>query len=177
MTKKHILYLTLATNIMSCNAMADHDISKPKIYQGKVETAIVWVEPVTMSPMPTMKHDKAFTIHNEIDQHAIKGDKMGFGAGGWLPDCQIACVITKDKSKWQNVFSMMSMVANDGPHYGRNIRLDGPGKYHETCKIDPPDWRGFYRHTDKETGVGEFFKPYTVSGSFIYTGTGKAGGY
>jgi len=22
------------------------------------------------------------------------------------------------------------MVASDGPHYGANVRMDGPGKYH-----------------------------------------------
>ena len=166
-------------------SIADHPISLPKVYQKKVESALIWVEPVKMSPEPTMSADHNFDIHNELDQHSIKGDKMGFGVGGWIPDCQVACVIEKtgpksklkNKKPWRNVFSMMSMVANDGPHYGRNIKLDGPGIYHETCKIDPPDWRGFYRHIDKETGVGSFFKPYTIEGTFIWTGSGKAGGY
>jgi len=158
-------------------AYADHPISTPKIYQGKVETALIWVEPVKMEPMPTMDMSVKPDIHNEIDQHAIKGDKMGFGAGGWVPDCNIACTISKQKSDWKIVFSMMSMIANDGPHYGRNIKLDGPGKYDETCQIDPPDWNSFYRHVDKNTGVGPFFKPYTISGSFKFIGSGKAGGY
>ena len=163
-------------------AMADHPISKPRTYQNKVESALIWVEPVKMSPMPTMLNGK-YDIHNELDQHAITGDKMGFGVGGWIPDCQVACVIEKvnkkntTSQKWINVFSMMSMVANDGPHYGRNIKLDGPGIYHETCKIDPPDWRGFYRHIDHETGVGSFFYPYTIQGTFTWVGSGKAGGY
>ena len=176
----------LAT-FLSGTAWADHPISEPKVYQNKIESALIWVEPVTMSPEPTMDHKK-FDIHNELDQHAIKGDKMGFGVGGWIPDCQVACVIEKigpkskdakknDKRPWTDVFSMMSMVANDGPHYGRNIKLDGPGIYHEMCRIDPPDWRGFYRHTDKETGVGNFFKPYTIQGTFTWVGSGKAGGY
>ena len=168
----------LASSMLTAvQAMADHPISGPSIYQKKIETALVWVEPVTMSPNPTTPVGSHYDIHNEVDQHAIKGDKMGFGAGGWLPDCEVACVIWKDKSSWKTVFSMMSMVANDGPHYGRNIKLDGPGLYYETCQIDPPDWRGFYRHTDKETGVGPFFDPYQIKGSFKFMGSGKAGGY
>lgn len=172
--------LTLACGVtlfLSVSAWADHPISKPQVYQNKVETALIWVEPVTMEPMAT--HDKSiqFDIHNEIDQHAINGDKMGFGAGGWIPNCEVACTISKEKSNWRIVFSLMSMVANDGPHYGRNVKLDGPGIYNEICEIDPPDWRGFFRHTDKETGVGPFFKPYTISGHFTFLGSGKAGGY
>ena len=158
-------------------SFGDHPISPPTIYQNKVETALIWVDPVAMQPRPTMKKNAAFDIHNEIDQHAIKGDKMGFGPGGWLPDCEIACTISKSNSQWRIVFSMMSMVANDGPHYGRNVKLDGPGQYTEMCRIDPPDWRAFYRHTDKETGVGPFFHPYTIKGTFVFMGTGKAGGY
>jgi len=156
---------------------ADHEIMSPKIYQNKVETAMVWVEPVKMEPTPTQNNATRPDIHNEIDQHEIKGSKMGFGAGGWLSDCNVACTISKEHSKWRIVFSMMSMVANDGPHYGRNVKLDGPGIYDEMCHIDPPDWNGFFRHVDKETGVGRFFKPYTIKGHFTFMGSGKAGGY
>ena len=161
---------------VSAPAFADHDIVKPTIFQHKVQTDLVWIEPVTMEPQVTTNGKKP-DIHNEVDQHAIKGDKMGFGAGGWIPNCEVACTISKRHSNWRIVFSMMSMVANDGPHYGRNVALDGPGVYDEMCEIDPPDWRGFFRHTDKESGVGPFFKPYTIKGSFTFLGSGKAGGY
>lgn len=157
-------------------AYADHPISPPKVYQNKIETALIWVEPVTMAPMPTMEDEK-FDIHNEVDMHEIKGSNMGFGAGGWIPNANIACTISKRDSDWRIVFTMMPMVANDGPHYGRNIKLDGPGTYDEMCHIDPPDWNGFFRHTDKETGTGPYFKPYTIKGSFKWIGGGKAGGY
>ena len=176
--KKRLLFtLTFAGLLASRLAFADHPISQPAVYQNKVEAALIWVEPVTMEPMPTMKKGQHYAIHNELDQHAVKGDKMGFGVGGWIPDCEVACTISKQKSDWRIVFSMMSMVANDGPHYGRNIALDGPGIYDETCAIDPPDWRGFFRHTDKDTGVAPFFEPYSISGHFTFLGSGKAGGY
>ena len=129
-----------------------------------------------MAPMPTMNKEK-WDIHNEVDMHEIRGSSMGFGAGGWIPGANIACTISKKNSDWRIVFSMMPMVANDGPHYGRNVKLDGPGVYEEMCHIDPPDWTGFFRHTDKETGTAPYFKPYSISGSFKWLGSGKAGGY
>lgn len=170
--------LLISSIIIASNPLfaGDHPITKPKVFQKKVATALIWIEPVDMEPMPTMGHGKP-DIHNELDQHEISGSKMGFGAGGWIPNCNIACTIKKKDSKWSTVFSMMAMVANDGPHYGRNIKLDGPGIYEETCQIDPPDWNSFFRHTDKETGVGKFFEPYTISGKFTWLGAGKAGGY
>ena len=71
----------------------------------------------------------------------------------------------------------MPMVASDGPHYGENIQLDGPGKYRVRYHIVPPPFNGFYRHTDKETGVGEWWAPFDLAWDFIYAGAGKKGGY
>ena len=34
-----------------------------------------------------------------------------------------------------------------------------------------------WQHTDKETGVGPWFKPFTVQYDFNYAGVGKKGGY
>jgi periplasmic iron binding protein len=68
------------------------------------------------------------------------------------------------------------MVASDGPHYGANVRMDGPGKYHVAYGISPGA-HGFLRHTDKETGVSVWWQPFTTEWDFIYTGTGKKGGY
>ena len=51
----------------------------------------------------------------------------------------------------------MPMVANDGPHYGDNVKLNGPGKYKLTLNVKPPSANPhahFGRHVDKETGVG-----------------------
>lgn len=36
---------------------------------------------------------------------------------------------------------------------------------------------GLGRHTDKETGVGKWYKPFDVEWDFNYVGTGKKGGY
>ena len=71
----------------------------------------------------------------------------------------------------------MAMVANDGPHYGKNIKLLGPGKYHLTFTTLPPAGEVFSRHIDKETGVPPFFKQCVTEYDFVYAGTGKKGGY
>ena len=59
----------------------------------------------------------------------------------------------------------MPMVANDGPHYGDNVKMMGPGKYRLILTIAPPDENPhahFGRHVDKETGVAavvqDFFR-------------------
>ncbi|MCY1372359.1 Fe2+ transport protein [compost metagenome] len=72
------------------------------------------------------------------------------------------------------------MVASDGPHYGDNVKLDGPGQYRLTYRVAPPGRHpdhAFGRHTDKETGVASWFEPCELGYSFTYAGIGKKGGY
>jgi len=67
-----------------------------------------------------------------------------------------------------------------GPHYGDNLKLLGPGKYTLKLHIAPPGGQHgtqFGRHTDKETGVGPWFKPFDLEYTFAYAGVGKKGGY
>ena len=72
----------------------------------------------------------------------------------------------------------MPMVANDGPHYGDNVKMPGIGKYKVIYTIDNPlKIGGFGRHTDRETGVRDWFKPFTVEWEFNFLGAGKKGGY
>ncbi|MOA48757.1 34 kDa membrane antigen precursor [compost metagenome] len=70
------------------------------------------------------------------------------------------------------------MVASDGPHYGDNVKLLGPGKYHLTYTILPPSGHDMFgRHVDKETGVAPWFETCKVEYDFTYAGIGKKGGY
>ena len=36
-----------------------------------------------------------------------------------------------------------AMVANDGPHYGDNVKLQGPGKYTLTFSVLPHSYMAF----------------------------------
>ena len=64
-----------------------------------------------------------------------------------------------------------------------NVKLKGPGKYKVKFTVYPPGDAGnphgahFGRHTDRATGVGAWFKPFSVEWDFTYAGIGKKGGY
>ena len=72
------------------------------------------------------------------------------------------------------------MVASDGPHYGDNVKLRAPASTSSAFRSSrrvAPAHAHFGRHTDKETGVGAWFKPFAVEYEFTYAGIGKKGGY
>ncbi len=156
-------------------AAGEHPLGDP-VERNGMEIAAVYLQSVKMVPMqPGMI--KPTDIHLEADIHAIKGNKNGFGEGEWIPNLQITYQITKADSDWSTIGTFMPMVASDGPHYGENIKLDGTGKYHVKYRINPPPFNGFYRHTDKETGVGKWWVPFDVEWDLTFLGVGKKGGY
>ena len=141
-----------------------------------MEIGAVYLQPVVMAPMlPGMGGPS--DVHLEADIHAMKGNKNGFGPGDWVPYLGITYRITKEGSPWIGSGAFMPMVADDGPHYGANVKLDGPGKYKLVYRIMPPPYQGFFRHTDKETGVAEWWTPFDVEWEFVFAGTGKKGTY
>jgi periplasmic iron binding protein len=154
---------------------AETEIGK-SVQTNGMEIGAVYLQPVIMDPM--MPGINAGTdVHLEADIHAQKGNKNGFGPGDWIPYLGVTFLIQKIGTDWQSFGAFMPMVANDGPHYGANVKLDGPGKYRLTYRIAPPPYQGFYRHTDKETGVAPWWTPFDVSWEFAYVGVGKKGGY
>jgi uncharacterized protein involved in high-affinity Fe2+ transport len=154
-------------------------IGKPQIKAG-MEIAAVYLQPVPMEPAGIMKGVAESDIHLEADIRAQSDNSNGFADGAWVPYLAIAYEITKQGSSQKVTGELMPMVANDGPHYGDNVKLAGPGKYTLKLSIAPPGaspHSQFGRHTDKETGVGPWFKPFTVQYDFTYAGIGKKGGY
>lgn len=168
------ILLSLATS----SAWAAESPIGEAIQKDGMQIGAVYLQSVVMHPnMPGMGANT--DIHLEADIHALKGNKQGFGVGEWIPYLQIAFHMTKvaPASKWEATGYLLPMVANDGPHYGVNLKLDGPGKYHVSYHINPPSYNGFLRHADMETGVNSWWDPIDVSWDFTYTGTGKKGGY
>ena len=106
-----------------------------------------------MAPMLPGMDKGPFDAHLEVDIHADKDNKQGFNPGAWVPYLTVSYQIVKEGSDWSTFGTMMAMSANDGPHYGINVKFNGPGKYRISLKILPPPYNGFFRHTDKETGV------------------------
>jgi uncharacterized protein involved in high-affinity Fe2+ transport len=158
---------------------AEYPIGKPQV-QGGMEIGAVYLQPITMEPEGMMRKASDSDIHLEADIHAVKNNPTGFAEGDWMPYLQVRYELTKAGSKDTQKGDLMAMVANDGPHYGDNVKLQGPGKYHLKLTVEAPMQTGhmaFGRHVDKETGVGPWFKPFTLEYDFTFAGIGKKGGY
>ena len=65
---------------------------------------------------------------------------------------------------------LMPMVANDGPHYGENLKLMGVGKYKLTLTILPPSGNEhvhFGRHVDKNGVASSLSRSQSTSTSSL----------
>jgi uncharacterized protein involved in high-affinity Fe2+ transport len=148
--------------------------------QGGMEIGAVYLQPITMEPEGMMRKASDSDVHLEADIHAVKNNPTGFAEGDWMPYLQVHYELSKVGSTQTLKGDLMPMVANDGPHYGDNVKLFGPGKYHLKLVVEAPMQMGhmaFGRHVDKETGVGPWFKPITLEYDFPFAGIGKKGGY
>lgn len=145
-----------------------------------MEIGAVYLQPIEMEPPNMMRAAKDSDVHMEADIKALADNPNGFSKDGWVPYLGVSYEITNLGTKKSQKGEFMPMVANDGPHYGDNVKLGGPGKYKLKLTISPPSENKlahFGRHTDKETGVGEWFKTFSVEYDFTYAGTGKKGAY
>ena len=113
-------------------------------------------------------------IHLELRVEAQEDNPYAFIAGAWIPYLHIDYRIEKIGSDWFTSGSLMPMVANDGPHYGNNVKLNGVGKYSIKYRVKPPS---LMLHMDKETAPKKWWKPFIVSWNLTYLGIGKKGGY
>jgi len=175
MKLRHLLIAASLLGLALPAGAAEQLIGKP-VQKNHLIISAVYLQPVHMAPqLAGMKGE--YDVHLEADIQADNNNPQGFGAGDWIPYLTITYSLSKQGSDWQTAGTFMAMVASDGPHYGANVKLDGPGKYHLEYRILPPPYNGFFRHTDKETGVAEWWDPMTVSWDFVFAGAGKKGGY
>lgn len=137
----------------------------------------VYLQPVEMEPPMSDQDPAKSDIHLEADIHALQKNTNGFPEDAWIPYLSITYKLNKEGSTWTTSGTLQPMVANDGPHYGANVKLDGPGAYVLSFEISPPSGHGFMRHTDKETGVSPWWAPFTYMGKLKFIGTGRKGGY
>jgi len=170
--------LALAGLIAALPAVArEYPIGKP-VKQAGMEISSVYLQPIEMDPPGMMRAAADSDIHLETDVKAAAGNKNGFPDGEWVPALSLRYELVKLDGAQKAEGPMMPMVANDGPHYGDNVKLFGPGKYRLTVFVAPPGpEQHFGRHVDKETGVGPWFKPFDVEYDFTFAGTGKKGAY
>ena len=157
----------------------EYPIGKPQVHDG-MEIAAVYLQPITMEPAGMMRDAKVSDIHLEADIKATDKNRNGFADGSWIPYLDVSYELTRQGGTEVIKGPMMPMVASDGPHYGDNVKLAGPGKYTLKVTVAPPAngaHAQFGRHVDKETGVGPWFAPFSLQYDFVYAGVGKKGGY
>ncbi|WP_417844566.1 iron transporter [Thalassospira sp.] len=170
--------LGVSALLMSLPAQAlEYPIGEPQ-EGGGLEVAAVYLQPITMEPEGIMRPADQSDVHLEADIHALADNKNGLAEGEWAPYLEIGYTLTKLDDGKSESGMLMPMVANDGPHYGDNVKLMGPGKYRLTLDVAPPTAASkFGRHIDKETGVAPWFKPFKKNYDFVFAGIGKKGGY
>lgn len=179
MNPQHFLIGLVALCAGFAVCAAEVPIGQPHV-AGGMEVAAVYLQPIEMEPAGMMRDAKASDIHLEADIHAVKDNPNGFGEGSWMPGLVVRYQLSKKGDAKTLQGELMPMVASDGPHYGDNIKLMGPGKYTLVLTVQPPSAdknSHFGRHVDKETGVAPWFKPFEARYEFSYAGTGKKGGY
>lgn len=175
----HVVLALAGVAAASSALAAEYPIGKPQIKNG-LEIGAVYLQPVKMEPEGMMRKAAESDVHLEADIHAVKNNPNGFAEGEWMPYLVIKYEVSKVGSNQTIKGDFMPMVASDGPHYGDNVKLMGPGKYKLKYIIQAPsanEHAHFGRHVDKETGVGAWFKPFELNYEFTYAGTGKKGGY
>jgi len=168
----------LLAGITAASAL-EYPIGQPGLLNG-MEVAAVYLQPIEMEPADIMRPAADSDIHLEADIHATAGNANGFAEGDWIPNLKIEYVLIRLDDNWRTGGMLMPMVASDGPHYGDNVKLTGPGKYKLTFTVDTRGADGsahFGRHVDKETGVGPWPEPFSVDYEFTFAGIGKKGGY
>lgn len=178
---KHLKAIILTAGILflsySSSMALETPIGIPQSLYG-MEISAVYLQAIEMEPKGIMKQRAESDIHLECDIRAAENNPNGFAAGEWVPNLTIDYIIIKLDTNQKIEGHMMPMVANDGPHYGDNVKMPGAGKYKVIYKIDSPLKKGeFGRHTDRETGVREWFKPFEVEWELNFFGAGKKGGY
>lgn len=160
----------------------EYPIGAPQNMAG-MEVAAVYLQAVDMEPEGQMRKASESDIHLEADIHALDNNPNGFPEGFWMPYLLVKYELTKLPSGEVIKGEMMPMVASDGPHYGDNVKLKGPGKYKVKFTVYSPAaaensmGQHFGRHTDRATGVRPWFKPFEAEWEFTYAGIGKKGGY
>ena len=177
--KKIVSVLALSAAFAAPALALEYPIGVPQQKAG-MEIAAVYLQSIEMEPEGMMRKASESDIHIEADIHALANNPNGFEEGAGIPYLLVKYEVAKIGDSYTVAGDFMAMVANDGPHYGENIKLAGPGKYKVKYTILPPSANPhahFGRHTDRATGVRPWFKPFEVEYEFTYVGIGKKGGY
>ncbi len=146
---------------------------------GPYKVAAVYFQPVDMIPAGKNPTKEESDMHLEADIHLTEESSVmyGFGNGeAWPAYLTVKYEVLDKDGKNVTEGSFMPMNADDGPHYGTNVKKDllKVGTYKLKLTIEAPT--DYLLHVDAETGVPakekaeEYFKTQTVEFDWNYTG-------
>ncbi len=138
------------------------------VQQHDMEIVANYLVGIEMAPITADMAHGADVIHLEADVHATADNVYGYPDGSWVPYLTIGYTIEKAGSDWRSTGTLRPMIAKDGPHYAENVKMCGPGEYKLTYRFESPEKQGFLRHVDQETGVPEWWKPFSQEFTFKY---------
>ncbi|PIE53853.1 MAG: hypothetical protein CSA35_09080 [Dethiosulfovibrio peptidovorans] len=150
-----------------------------EVQVGPYNVAAVYFQAVDMYPPGKNPSKEESDMHLEADIHLQPSYAVlyGFGSGEniWPAYLTVKYEVRDIKSgKVVKEGSFMPMNADDGPHYGANIKKGMTvGRYKLKLIIEPPT--DYLLHTDPETGVPakegakDYFKTYTTEFDWNYT--------
>jgi uncharacterized protein involved in high-affinity Fe2+ transport len=173
MSRSLLILPLLALLTVPALAVQEFYIGEPVVKDG-MQIVPNYLTGVEMDRMPQGAGMGKDSVHLEADVHATKDESHGFAEDSWIPYLDIHYELTKDGDKvFKKTGLLFPMTAKDGPHYANNTDMAGPGTYHLTYTIWPPTTHGFIRHTDKASGVPDWWKPITASWSFAFPSKNK----
>ncbi|MDO5733695.1 MAG: iron transporter [Eubacteriales bacterium] len=153
---------------------------------GPFQVQLVYFQGVDMIPAGKQPSADESDMHLEADIHLLPefAPQFGFGAGEDIWPAYLTVdykVLSEDGQTEITSGSMMPMNADDGPHYGINIKkgLIPVGKYQIVLEFRPSD--DYLLHVDSETGVplartegldatSTYYEQQTVTVEWNYTG-------
>ena len=151
-----------------------------EIQVGPYNVAAVYFQAVDMVPAGKNPSKEESDMHLEADIHLQPAFAIAYGFGSgeniWPAYLSVKYQILDAQGKTVIMEgNFMPMNADDGPHYGANIKKGlKVGRYKLKFIIEPPT--DYLLHTDPETGVpakekaGEYFQTHTAEFDWNYTG-------
>lgn len=164
--------LLIDAAILSAALALEVPIGKPKTLHG-LRIAAVYSEAIPMDEYWGGPPPDEAEIHLEADIHALKGNRYGFRPGEWVSYLSITYTLELLGTDKKLSGQLWQMMAKDGPHYGLNLKLLGPGRYRLTYRVGSPEEWGLSRHIDPETGVDPWWEPFDVEWVFEFPAKGK----
>ena len=151
-----------------------------EIQVGPYNVAAVYFQAVDMVPAGKNPSKEESDMHLEADIHLQPTFAIAYGFGSgeniWPAYLSVKYQILDAQGKTVVMEgNFMPMNADDGPHYGANIKKGlKVGRYKLKFIIEPPT--DYLLHTDPETGVpakekaSDYFQTHTAEFDWNYTG-------